>query len=157
MRAFCTFVRPLLEFSSVIWSPYTIADLNRIELVQRSFTRVIKNLRFSTYRERVINLRLDSLQCRRIKADLLFFYKLLHNIIDVNSNEFFTLSQNTHLRGNEFKLVKPKPVSVRDADFFVNRVVNIWNSLPNSIVTAESVSCFKHRLNNFDLSNFIVL
>jgi ribonuclease P/MRP protein subunit RPP40 len=42
MRAFCTFVRPLLEFSSVIWSPYTIADLNRIESVQRSFTKVIQ-------------------------------------------------------------------------------------------------------------------
>jgi hypothetical protein len=34
MRAFCAFVRPLLEFSSIIWSPYTIADLNRIESVQ---------------------------------------------------------------------------------------------------------------------------
>lgn len=157
MRAFCTFVRPLLEFSSVIWSPYTIADLNRIESVQRSFTRAIKNLRFSTYRERLINLRVDSLQCRRIKADILFCYKLLHNLVDVNSNEFLTLSQNTHLRGNKFKLVKHKPASARDANFFVNRVVNIWNSLPDSIVTAESVSCFKHRLNNFDLSNFIVV
>jgi ribonuclease P/MRP protein subunit RPP40 len=41
MRAFCIFVRPLLEFSSVNWSPYTIADLNRIESVQRSFTKAI--------------------------------------------------------------------------------------------------------------------
>jgi ribonuclease P/MRP protein subunit RPP40 len=56
MRAFCTFVRPLLEFSSVIWSPYTIADLNRMEFVQRSFTKAIQNLRFSTYKERLINL-----------------------------------------------------------------------------------------------------
>jgi ribonuclease P/MRP protein subunit RPP40 len=56
MRAFSTFVRPLLEFSSVIWSPYTIADLNRIESVQRSFTKAIQNLRFSTYKERLINL-----------------------------------------------------------------------------------------------------
>ena len=54
MRAFCTFVRPLLEFSSVIWSLYTIADLNRIGSVQRSFTRVIKNLRSSTYTERYV-------------------------------------------------------------------------------------------------------
>jgi hypothetical protein len=128
MRAFCTFVRPLLEFSSIIWSPYTIADLNRIESVQRSFTKVIKNLRFSTYKERLINLCVDSLQCRRIKADLVFCYKILHNLVDVNSKELFTLSQNTHLRGNKFKLVKPKSVSVRDANFFVNRVVNIWNS-----------------------------
>ena len=156
MRAFCTFVRPLLEFSSVIWSPYTIADINRIESVQRSFTRAINNLRFSSYRERLINLHLDSLQCRRIKADLIFCYKLLHNHVDVNPDEFFTLSQNTHLRGNKFKLVKPKSASVRESNFFVNRVVNIWNSLPDYIVTAESVSSFKYRLSNLDFSNFNV-
>ena len=63
VRAFCTFVRPLLEFSSIIWSPYTPSDINRIESVQRLFTKAIKNLRFSTYKERLINLGLDSLQC----------------------------------------------------------------------------------------------
>jgi hypothetical protein len=90
MRAFCTFVKPLLEFSSVIWSPYTIADLNRIESVQRSFTNAIQSLRFSTYKERLINLCIDSLQCRRIKADLVFCYKILHNLVDVKSKELFT-------------------------------------------------------------------
>ena len=29
-RAFCVFVRPLLEFSSVIWSPEFISDINRL-------------------------------------------------------------------------------------------------------------------------------
>ena len=70
MRAFCTFVRPLLEFSSIIWSPYTVSDINRVESVQRSFTKAVNYLRFSTYKERLVNLGLDSLQCRRIKADL---------------------------------------------------------------------------------------
>ena len=77
MRAFCTFVRPLLESSSVIWCPYTIADLNRIESVQRAFTKAMKHLRFSTYRERLVYLHVDSLQCRRINTDLLVCYKLL--------------------------------------------------------------------------------
>jgi hypothetical protein len=89
MRALCTFVRSLLEFSSVILSPYNIADRNRIESVQRAFTEAIQNLRFSTYKERLINLRIDSLQCRRIKADLIFCYKILHNLVDVNSKELF--------------------------------------------------------------------
>jgi hypothetical protein len=41
MRAFYTFVRPLSEFSSIIWSPYTVSDMNCIESVQRSFTKYI--------------------------------------------------------------------------------------------------------------------
>jgi hypothetical protein len=99
MRTFCTLVRPLLEFSSVTWSPYTITDHNRIHIqsVQRSFIKAIQNLRFSTNKQRLINLCVDGLQCRRIKADLAFFNKVLHNLVDVNSNELFTLSQNTHL------------------------------------------------------------
>jgi hypothetical protein len=50
--------------------------------------------------------------------------------LDVNSKELFTLSQNTHLRGNNFKLVTPKSVSVLDANFFVNRVVNAETLCP---------------------------
>lgn len=156
MRAFCSFVRPLLEFSSTIWCPYTNADINRIESVQRRFTKAIKNLRFSTYSERLLNLRIDSLQSRRIKTDLVFCYNLLHHRVETDFNKFFTLSTNTQLRGNKFKLVKPKFTSVRDANFFTNRVVNIWNALPDSIVTADSVSSFKHRLNSFDFSNFFI-
>ena len=33
------YVRPLLEFSSIIWSPYTGKDITAIESVQRSFTK----------------------------------------------------------------------------------------------------------------------
>jgi hypothetical protein len=40
---------------------------------------------------------------------------------------------------------------------FSNRVVNIWNHLPDSIVTAESVSCFERRLDSFDFSTLISL
>ena len=32
---------------------------------------------------------------------------------------------------------------------FTNRVVNIWNSLPNKVVLADSVNCFKSRLDKF--------
>jgi hypothetical protein len=39
--------------------------------------------------------------------------------------------------------------------FFCNRVVDVWNRLPDSIVTAESVSSFKRRLNSFDSYSFI--
>ena len=99
-RAFCTFVRPLLEFSSIIWSLYTVADINRLESVQRKFTKTIDCLRSSSYKERVINLGLDSLQYRRLKFGLVFCFKLLHGLVDVNTNDFVVLSHNNNLRGN---------------------------------------------------------
>ena len=36
--------------------------------------------------------------------------------------------------------------------YFSNRVVNVWNSLPNYIVSAPSVSSFKRHLQQFELS-----
>ena len=40
--------------------------------------------------------------------------------------------------------------------FFANRIVNIWNSLPSHIVSAETVNCFKTRLNRFWLNQDII-
>jgi len=38
---------------------------------------------------------------------------------------------------------------MRDAALFHNRITNLWNALPDYIVTAMSVSCFKHYLLNY--------
>ena len=39
MRAFNVFVRPILEYSFVVWNPYLIKDIDAIETVQRRFTK----------------------------------------------------------------------------------------------------------------------
>jgi len=39
IRAYKVYVRPLLEYNSVIWSPSTIHDIETIESVQRLFIR----------------------------------------------------------------------------------------------------------------------
>ena len=40
--------------------------------------------------------------------------------------------------------------------FFANRLVNIWNSLHSYVVSAETVNCFKTRLDRFWLNQDIV-
>ena len=44
LKAYCTFVRPLLEYASVIWNPYHKGDINKIESVQRYFTKRLSGL-----------------------------------------------------------------------------------------------------------------
>ena len=39
VKAFITYVRPILEFNSPVWSPSTITCVNSLESVQRSFTK----------------------------------------------------------------------------------------------------------------------
>ena len=38
VRAFVTYVRPVVEYSTVIWSRFTKCDIERVEKVQRCFT-----------------------------------------------------------------------------------------------------------------------
>jgi len=39
VRAFTTYVRPLLEVNSQVWSPHLLKDIRRLEAVQRRFTK----------------------------------------------------------------------------------------------------------------------
>jgi len=52
-------------------------------------------------------------------------------------------------RGNELRLKKFRPRYDLHKYSFTNRIVNIWNSLPNKVVLADSVNCFKSRLDKF--------
>jgi len=38
-KAFVTYVRPILEYASVIWSPYQLGEIAKLESVQRRFTK----------------------------------------------------------------------------------------------------------------------
>ena len=155
MSAFSVFVRPLLEYSSVIWSPFTKTEIGRIESVQRRFTKCIQSIKSCSYRERLIKLGIDSLYCRRLKFDLIMCYKILNNLIDIDSSRYFTAPTYSATRKNhQYKLFKSRVVSCRDANFFTNRVIDLWNSLPCLVVCAPSVSCFKKRLNSFSFADF---
>jgi len=66
-----------LETNAQIWSPHLLKDIRRIEAVQRRFTKKSDGLHSFDYAKRLSLLGLKRLQERRIRADLLFAYKLL--------------------------------------------------------------------------------
>ena len=45
MRAYLTYVRPIVERDSIIWSPYTAKDIKNVETVQRRFTKRLPGIR----------------------------------------------------------------------------------------------------------------
>ena len=38
LRAFKTYVLPVIEYASSVWSPHYAADIRKVERVQRKFT-----------------------------------------------------------------------------------------------------------------------
>lgn len=85
---FRSLVRCHLEYCSPIWSPFYNINKTRIESVQRRFCRILNFRKFVNlsedynYFKYLKVLKIDSLDVRRKKADLIFFYKCLNNLID---------------------------------------------------------------------------
>jgi len=97
-----------LEYSSVAWNPYLIKDLKKtLESVQRRFTKRLPGMEKLTYRQRLRILELDSLELRRVRADLLFTYKLVFGLIDASLYDFFVPRFNEARRGHDYKLYLP--------------------------------------------------
>ena len=59
---------------------------------------------------------------------------------------------NKVTRVDDFRLSKNRSHYVLRKFSFTNRIVNIWNSLPNAVVDVYSVDLFKSRGDNFWMS-----
>ena len=55
-----------------------------VERVQRSFTKRLLGLWSLSYTERLLRLNLDSLESRRVKADLVLLFKVIHGFVDID-------------------------------------------------------------------------
>ena len=88
VKAFITYARPILEYNSPLWSPTLKKDIISIESVQRKFTKRIPGMSGLSYHSRLKALNLESLELRRLRADLLLAYKILFGLLRVDSNIF---------------------------------------------------------------------
>jgi hypothetical protein len=155
VRAFNTYVRPLVEYCSPVWAPCYLGDIIKIESVQRKFTRRLNGLSTMTYRERLAKLKVESLELRRLRADLILYYKIIHKMVIINDNVISLVSNPYNLRGHDKRLLKPRASVNCRAHSFAARVIDAWNSLPQNVVSATSVNGFKVCLIKIDLSRWL--
>ena len=151
-KMFTTFVRPILEYISPVWTPYLLKDIDCIESVQRSFTRRIPGLGSLNYVQRLVACGLEPLEVRRIRFDLICVFKIIHGLMDTNFDDYFEYS-NLSTRGHGFKLRKPKCRTNVRQNFFSSRVVDLWNALPEDIVACKSLAAFKKKISDFNLNH----
>ena len=72
---------------------------------------------------------------------------------NIDASVFFRKATYTCLGGNSMKLYKPGFKKTCRQNFFSQRIVDDWNSLPDEVVTAESLNSFKKRLDEHCLRN----
>ena len=156
VRAFKVYVRPFLEYASTTWSPSYVTQIIALESVQRDFTRRIPGCSHLNYRDRLALLKLQSLEHRRLIADLALCFNIVKCNTCLNFENFFTLNPNTNLRGHPFKLSVPLAKNNTRKFFFSNRVVTIRNALPTDLVLSTNINTFKFKLKQFDLNKYLM-
>jgi len=108
VRAFKVFVRPMLEYAVSVWSPCYNYAIDKVESVQRKFTKRLRGCKNMDYSARLDRFQLQSLERRRFIADLVLTYRIIFGLIDLNMSDYFTLQSSsgysTTTRGNPYKL-----------------------------------------------------
>jgi len=142
LRAFIVYVRPILEYGSCVWSPRFLRDIEAVESVQRHFTKRLAGLGEVDYETRLNILNLESLESRRLKADLVYTYKILFGLTDLNFTEFFKKLPDNNTRGHAYRLYTPQSTNNTRSNFFSLRVLHAWNGLPESTTDFTNLSRF---------------
>ena len=131
---YTTIVRPIMEYASVVWSPWNNTDKEKLEKVQRRCLRLSNE-----------PITLQSLEDRRKETDMIETFKFRKDLYRTPSSYFFSSPQRI-LRGHPLKIAKQYSRVDTHKHFFSQRVVDSFNSLPTNVVQAPTVSSFKNRL-----------
>jgi len=96
-----------------VWFPHYGYAIDKVESVQRRFTKRLPGLNDMVYSARQDKLNLQSLEYRRllnlILTNLILTYKIIFGLTDIDLNVYFRLkgpeNSRIDLRGNTYKIV----------------------------------------------------
>ena len=144
-------MRTHLEFAISVWNPYFRKNVDKLEQIQHKATRLVPILKNKQYSFRLGCLKLTNLEIRRQRGDLIQFYKVLNKLdqvkwfkepVQVLQNEELGPAANLRREGVCFHRGLGKVCTARD-EFFLSRVIPLWNKLPKKIKEARSLNSFK--------------
>ena len=100
-------IRPQLEYCIQAWHPHLKKDIDILEKVQKRATKSIKGMQHLSYKERLTELHLQSLEYRRVRGDLIEMFKMYKGWSGLKFNEYFEIITN-NLMGHSAKIYNIK-------------------------------------------------
>ena len=138
-----TYVRPILEYCSPVWSPITQEDILKLESVQKFFTNKIPTCTFLPYSVRLQKLSLTSLCHRRSVADLAMIHSIISGSADIPFIPFMQLIPPSVTRGHNLKITPPFLFYKHSTQNLLSRFAVCWNALADKILGSPSTSTFR--------------
>ena len=77
MPLYKTIVMPHLEYYIQAWRPYRKKDIATFERIQRRATKIIPDLRYISYEERLKDSGLTTMETRRLREDQIEVFRIL--------------------------------------------------------------------------------
>ena len=154
-KMYYSLVRPILEYASIVWSPYRKVDIDRIESVQKQFLLfALRHLGFEGYRlpsyvNRLRLIDMITLKDRRELASTLFAYDLLTDKINVNNlKERMKFRNNRYNVRNARQLLEEKSSTDFGFNDSIANSIRSFNKFAHNFEPTISRLNFKNKIKN---------
>ena len=153
---FCSLVRPILEYCTVAWMPFTKEQCNRLESVQKQFLLfALRNLGWRdryvlpSYRSRLRLLNMDTLNDRRIVSSCVFMYKLMNEMINVKYlKDKLIANDSIYITRNRASLIQISHSTDYGMNEPLTRMIRFYNLYEECFLNNGSISAFKSKIKN---------
>ena len=149
---FKTYIRPLSDFCSQVWSPTRISEVDSLESIARSWTKRCPAIKDLHHWDRLRLMQLSSTQCRHERYIILYVWQMLENLVPTNG----AVVEKWGNRGRMIVIPRSRGSlavrTLRDSSFTV-RSGRLFNGLPRYLrdYSGEkaTVNSFKKQLDLF--------
>lgn len=144
-QAYFSLVRPLVEYASTVWDPYTQTNIQKLEMVQRRAARYVlhRHRNTSSVTSMLQSLNWRSLENRRKDMRLCMMYKIDRGLVAISKESRLIPPKRStrHSHSRAFQTITCR-TDKRKMSFFP-RTVRDWNALPPDIPDLGTLEAFK--------------
>ena len=145
----------MLDYCSQLGSPHKTGDIQQLEAVQRSFTRLIQGMGHLNYWDRFKELRLYSQQQRRDRYRAIYIWKILEGQVPAPTplamQPYSTERMGHKCRRKSLPTRAPERIKTLLAASLTYEGPRIFNTLPKEVrdITCCTAEKFKSSLDKF--------
>ena len=146
-QCYKTLVRPILEYATAAWDPYTNTCIQQLKVVQCRAARFVKGdyKTTSSTSQMLQDLGWAVLEQRRQNAKLVMIYHITYGLVDIPASSFLhPLATST--RGHALRYFIPYCRTDTYLHSFFPSGIRLWNQLPEHIAISEILEYFKRGL-----------
>ena len=145
-------IRPLMEYTSPVWAPCTISDIETLERIQHFALKISFKQWTGHYSEKLVRANIPTLHYRRNSGKVLLLHKIIHKLVDFPHEYIVENVRNHHKRiCQKTYRTTFRPQTARMHPSFFPSAVRLYNKLPPSTIASANITDFKRQLKDSTL------